>query len=716
MKQLLKRRLPAWILALLMTLSVSAAAFAETPAEPPVVEHDAVFSVTQEGVYPDEADRDYPPLDISENARVWRLRPEEEIWASVTTEVEDKVRAIVAQCRAEGVSGEYATAVWLHDWLTHNANYDYTYSRYTPDGVLLYGSGVCQSYMSAYALLLDEVGIENCNVTSIAMNHTWNLVKLNGMWCHVDVTWDDPGSGGMENHHYFGMSDAAIQLDHSWEPQDIPASTTSLYNYYPLVYGEIYYATEEELYSQLNAAATRQENPISIHYVGTDPDRSARVDFETWLGEKGWEFGVRGWSGSFTQYYFTGSLTYGEVQGAPYKHLDTPVDAPDFTLRGPEGLFRRSSYSGNGLVLIFGRPDDYNTRTLLEDLQDSLSSLRQNGIEVLTSLENASAPGDLNELRAISPDSHFCYGAPSLMWTYLSAAGGPNSITYPCVFVVNGAGQIVYYSTGHVYNMNSLMDEILATAGGKPVPQPEPNDYGTADTGSASLAGLSEGSVKTALQAACANGRRVFFLTDKALYSEAANSLTTWENNYELFDSLGFVYLACIEDVTDEMRAAFPHVAFVQADAGVDHTLELLNAVGHDVSWYYYLSSFYLEPDGRITDYSNGSVLSLWDKVLLSVQTMTYDVSAPASLVALESETFAEDRFSSVDLSTAPVTAIGERAFAGNTALRFVRIPDSVTAIAPDAFDGCGQAVFVCSYNSAAALFAGEHGIEYLCP
>ena len=52
--------------------------------------------------------------------------------------VEQKVAQIAASCVASGAETEYEKAVWLHDWLTHNANYDYSYSIYGPEGVLMH--------------------------------------------------------------------------------------------------------------------------------------------------------------------------------------------------------------------------------------------------------------------------------------------------------------------------------------------------------------------------------------------------------------------------------------------------------------------------------------------------------------------------------------------------------------------------------------------------
>ena len=128
--------------------------------------------------------------------------------------LDSKVASIVNQCRVAG--NDWQTALNLHDWLTHHAYYDLTYSMYGPDGVLYKGTGVCDSYSKAYKLLLEKAGIDVTRVISNAMNHAWNQVCINGIWAHVDVTWDDPSGSsdlvsGDEGHHFFCLSDDFIQ-------------------------------------------------------------------------------------------------------------------------------------------------------------------------------------------------------------------------------------------------------------------------------------------------------------------------------------------------------------------------------------------------------------------------------------------------------------------------------------------------------------------------
>ena len=175
----------------------------------------------------------------------------------------EKVDWIVENCQKENLSDEWEIALWLHDWLINNANYDYTYTYYSPEGVLLKGKGVCQSYADAYSLLLKEFDIENHVVIAPEMDHAWNLVKIEGEWCHIDCTWDDPGIGGAENHSYFGMNEDLIARDHTWDKSSY-ISSTSLSNFYPIRCGELVFSNDSELDAILVPLFTSQAESITI--------------------------------------------------------------------------------------------------------------------------------------------------------------------------------------------------------------------------------------------------------------------------------------------------------------------------------------------------------------------------------------------------------------------------------------------------------------------
>ena len=168
------------------------------------------------------------------------------------TTVAERVSAIVATVVKGGMS-DYEKALVLHDYLTQHAQYNVGYenestdpyhaTNHEADGVLLKGTGVCESYTKAYGLLLDAVGIEND--AQISDTHTWNLVKLDGEWYHVDVTWDDPTTdsqgttleissrSGREGHHYFCVPDYALEgvSEHEFNGAGKPAATAYALNY-----------------------------------------------------------------------------------------------------------------------------------------------------------------------------------------------------------------------------------------------------------------------------------------------------------------------------------------------------------------------------------------------------------------------------------------------------------------------------------------------------
>lgn len=84
-------------------------------------------------------------------------------------------------------------------------------------------------------------------------------------------------------------------------------------------------------------------------------------------------------------------------------------------------------------------------------------------------------------------------------------------------------------------------------------------------------------------------------------------------------------------------------------------------------------------------------------------------LSLPAGLGSIAEEAFEGSNTAQIVLGN-QVTEIGSRAFAGCSELALVVIPDSVTAIADDAFTG-DRVVIVCGENSYADTYAIKHGI-----
>ena len=141
--------------------------------------------------------------------------------------LKDRVKELAQVCREEAQDA-FSQAKWLHDHLARTAFYDHGYTLYDPHGVMLLGTGVCQSFALAYQLLLNEMGIPNKYVTGIGRGgssmdwHAWNLVQIDSQWYHVDVTWDDQGG-----HLYFLKSDDYMKKTHSWAYELFPPAPDS---------------------------------------------------------------------------------------------------------------------------------------------------------------------------------------------------------------------------------------------------------------------------------------------------------------------------------------------------------------------------------------------------------------------------------------------------------------------------------------------------------
>ena len=167
----------------------------------------------------------------------------------------DKDREILARCRE--VLGELITdgmtdfekELAVHDWIVEQGSYDQTvYSNSAhsgrtgyrdPYGILAGGYGNCMGYSSTFQLLMELCGVECITVVGAAFgsreDHAWNMVRLDGEWYCVDVTWDDPSLGGGSaavHHRYFNVtSDWMRQTDHQWEYLYVPEADATAYRW-----------------------------------------------------------------------------------------------------------------------------------------------------------------------------------------------------------------------------------------------------------------------------------------------------------------------------------------------------------------------------------------------------------------------------------------------------------------------------------------------------
>lgn len=126
-------------------------------------------------------------------------------------------RSEVLSLAGAGLS-ELEYALFFHDYLAVNYEYDGTDTVCDLYSLIKSGCGSSYAYASAYAYLLSSVGIFACRISSAEMERSWNLVQIDGDTYHVDVARDDTGDLGGVRHEYFLMSDVAVTKPSASEP------------------------------------------------------------------------------------------------------------------------------------------------------------------------------------------------------------------------------------------------------------------------------------------------------------------------------------------------------------------------------------------------------------------------------------------------------------------------------------------------------------------
>ena len=174
---------------------------------------DYTFMMTASGTY------NFRFYVMDTTAGVYYLRVS--TYIQVSDENYPSIKTIVSsaadQAKKETDGSDYEKALWLHDWLIQQLDYDNSLKWSSAESALTRKLGTCQAYESAYSQLLTAAGIENAETRDTYDGHTWNAMKLDGEWYQVDCTWDDTKDNFYNfdaTHLYFGLTDELMALAH----------------------------------------------------------------------------------------------------------------------------------------------------------------------------------------------------------------------------------------------------------------------------------------------------------------------------------------------------------------------------------------------------------------------------------------------------------------------------------------------------------------------
>ena len=152
---------------------------------------------------------------------------------------------------------------------------------------------VCAGYARAFQYILHRMGMFCTYVTGKTENgddHAWNIVRIDGNYYNVDVTWGDPVFAGEQeqqketvmNHNYLCCTDAELAHTHIPEPDfTLPACTDESYNYYRLngMYYEVF--DYDAVYGALMDSVWEERPYVELKFGSEEALEQAKQAFFT---------------------------------------------------------------------------------------------------------------------------------------------------------------------------------------------------------------------------------------------------------------------------------------------------------------------------------------------------------------------------------------------------------------------------------------------------
>ena len=175
--------------------------------------YDYSFTMTASGTY----NFRFHVMDLKSGVTYLRTNTYIKVADKNYPSINDIISATVKKCNSETDGTDFGKALWLHDWLIEQLEYDSSLKWSSAESALTRGLGTCQAYESAYSRLLSAAGIQNAETRDTDDGHTWNAMKIDGQWYQVDCTWDDTKDNYYSfdsTHLYFGLTDELMAIAH----------------------------------------------------------------------------------------------------------------------------------------------------------------------------------------------------------------------------------------------------------------------------------------------------------------------------------------------------------------------------------------------------------------------------------------------------------------------------------------------------------------------
>lgn len=171
---------------------------------------------------------------------------------------------------------EWEKEKYVHDFICKNVQYDKLKKAYSHEiiGPLGQGVGVCEGIAKAVKVLLDALGVwcviaicGNNPDKGIKYRHTWNIVRINGEYYHLDVTFDNTLGKDVKElrYDYFNLDDQQIFRDH--EPLIAPAPVCKNHDHFYYKEKKLSFTKIEDVYKR-SLQAAKKGKTLTFHWRG----------------------------------------------------------------------------------------------------------------------------------------------------------------------------------------------------------------------------------------------------------------------------------------------------------------------------------------------------------------------------------------------------------------------------------------------------------------
>lgn len=177
------------------------------------------------------------------------------VGGGVAEYTDDEIREINARLdeisyKFDGIRDEFELELAVRDYIVNDYDYDYDNGAYdgrehselfTVVGLLKKHKGICGGLSLLMQYILQQHGILVANIVSEPTeeyeSHSWLIVRINGAFYHVDLTFDEFYSKASDEpqYTYFNITDDEIIADHNYakdEYPDLPCTSTAENYYY----------------------------------------------------------------------------------------------------------------------------------------------------------------------------------------------------------------------------------------------------------------------------------------------------------------------------------------------------------------------------------------------------------------------------------------------------------------------------------------------------